>query len=199
MEDLRDLDNAKCSSFVNTALLGHEPMPNRAVNADSPGADSLAPPRPIFTLGTHSYLASMKTHHPVGVVCLAGYTATRSHARALYPMRSQANGGECPGYAFTCDRHCCSQMASCAEAYFSKTARDKMDGNHDGVPCETIVQVGPCGVGQDGLGRRAAKQAQCGRASAALRPPLAPVACLAVCPQSRDNVPTVHKEARTCC
>ena len=41
--------------------------------------------------------------------------------------------------SFTCDgRKHCSQMTSCAEAtYFSNNCPGtKMDGNHDGVPCE---------------------------------------------------------------
>ncbi len=41
--------------------------------------------------------------------------------------------------SFTCDgRQHCSQMTSCAEAtYFSNNCPNtKMDGNHDGIPCE---------------------------------------------------------------
>ncbi|MGP5551276.1 excalibur calcium-binding domain-containing protein [Psychrobacter namhaensis] len=41
--------------------------------------------------------------------------------------------------SFSCDgRQHCSQMTSCAEAtYFSNHCPNtKMDGNHDGVPCE---------------------------------------------------------------
>ena len=41
--------------------------------------------------------------------------------------------------AFRCDgRTMCSQMTSCAEAkYFLRNCPGtKMDGNHDGVPCE---------------------------------------------------------------
>ena len=41
---------------------------------------------------------------------------------------------------FTCDgRTYCSQMTSCAEAtYFIRNCPDtKMDGNNDGVPCES--------------------------------------------------------------
>jgi hypothetical protein len=44
-----------------------------------------------------------------------------------------------PAPAFRCDgRTHCSQMSSCAEAtYFLKNCPGvKMDGNHDGVPCE---------------------------------------------------------------
>lgn len=41
---------------------------------------------------------------------------------------------------FSCDgREYCSQMTSCAEAtFFLKNCPNvKMDGNHDGVPCES--------------------------------------------------------------
>lgn len=41
--------------------------------------------------------------------------------------------------AFTCDgRTHCSQMKSCAEAtyFIQHCPNTKMDGNHDGVPCE---------------------------------------------------------------
>lgn len=44
-----------------------------------------------------------------------------------------------PSAAFRCDgRQYCSQMTSCAEAtFFLRNCPDvKMDGNHDGVPCE---------------------------------------------------------------
>jgi len=44
-----------------------------------------------------------------------------------------------PSQTFTCDgRKYCSQMTSCEEAiYFLQNCPDpRMDGNHDGVPCE---------------------------------------------------------------
>ncbi|QOD14040.1 excalibur calcium-binding domain-containing protein [Psychrobacter sp. 28M-43] len=44
-----------------------------------------------------------------------------------------------PASSFSCDgRTHCSQMTSCAEAtYFTNYCPNtKMDGNHDGVPCE---------------------------------------------------------------
>jgi hypothetical protein len=52
------------------------------------------------------------------------------------PMES-ADGAQAG--SFRCDgRTYCSQMTSCAEAtYFLQHCPDvKMDGNHDGVPCE---------------------------------------------------------------
>jgi hypothetical protein len=44
-----------------------------------------------------------------------------------------------PSRTYTCDgRTYCSQMTSCEEAtFFLRNCPDvKMDGNHDGVPCE---------------------------------------------------------------
>ncbi|WP_101926744.1 MULTISPECIES: excalibur calcium-binding domain-containing protein [Luteimonas] len=44
-----------------------------------------------------------------------------------------------PAQTFSCDgRQHCSQMRSCEEAtFFIRNCPDtKMDGNHDGVPCE---------------------------------------------------------------
>ena len=41
---------------------------------------------------------------------------------------------------FTCDgREYCSQMTSCEEAtyFINNCPNTKMDGNHDGVPCES--------------------------------------------------------------
>ena len=41
--------------------------------------------------------------------------------------------------AFSCDgRKHCSQMTSCAEAtyFINNCPNTKMDGNHDGIPCE---------------------------------------------------------------
>ncbi len=53
------------------------------------------------------------------------------------PLLSQV--GPTENEAFRCDgRQYCSQMHSCAEAtYFLRNCPNvKMDGNHDGVPCE---------------------------------------------------------------
>ena len=58
-----------------------------------------------------------------------------SMPRAPRAMKDEAPGGA----AFRCDgRTHCSQMTSCAEAtYFLKNCPGtKMDGNHDGIPCE---------------------------------------------------------------
>lgn len=59
---------------------------------------------------------------------------------AVAPAASRPAQAPAPaGPRFTCDgRTHCSQMRSCAEAtYFIRHCPNtKMDGNHDGVPCE---------------------------------------------------------------
>jgi len=62
----------------------------------------------------------------------------RAEPTAGGPLRVQAPAQPAPG-PFRCDgRVYCSQMTSCAEATFflNHCPGTKMDGNHDGVPCE---------------------------------------------------------------
>lgn len=64
---------------------------------------------------------------------LDGQRAAAQAAAAPVPVASQS------GQPYKCDgRQHCSEMSSCAEAtYFIRHCPDtKMDGNHDGVPCE---------------------------------------------------------------
>jgi len=66
----------------------------------------------------------------------AGLQAPINVASASAPPAGEAEGA---ASLFTCDgRTMCSQMTSCAEAtYFVQHCPNtKMDGNHDGVPCE---------------------------------------------------------------
>jgi cold shock CspA family protein len=78
-----------------------------------------------------------------------GYSRVRQ--RDLAPTQSSAAQPEGtqatePVRNFKCDgRTHCSQMTSCAEArFFLKNCPDtKMDGNHDGVPCEQQWCTGP--------------------------------------------------------
>jgi hypothetical protein len=63
--------------------------------------------------------------------------AATTHAPRAVALPAPAAAPGAP--EFTCDgRTYCSQMRSCAEAtYFAKYCPNtKMDGNHDGVPCE---------------------------------------------------------------
>jgi hypothetical protein len=58
-------------------------------------------------------------------------------AEVSRPMHALADAA--PAGRFTCDgRQYCSQMTSCEEAtYFLQHCPDpKMDGDHDGIPCE---------------------------------------------------------------
>ncbi len=83
-----------------------------------------------------------------GVLLLAalgayGYTAYKEHAQRLQAAQSESTApdqtAEAPAAAYRCDgRVHCSRMTSCAEAeYFLRNCPGtKMDGNHDGVPCE---------------------------------------------------------------
>ena len=60
-------------------------------------------------------------------------TATASSPRPFTPPTTATSTG------FSCDgRQYCSQMHSCAEAkyFLANCPGAKMDGNHDGVPCE---------------------------------------------------------------
>jgi Excalibur calcium-binding domain len=62
-------------------------------------------------------------------------TQPKSESLLLTPKQESTGSS-----SFRCDgRTHCSQMTSCAEAtYFLKNCPDtKMDGNNDGVPCET--------------------------------------------------------------
>ena len=76
----------------------------------------------------------------VGVVAIIGYTRWRTRpSDPAMPWGHETSAAIAPEPAFACDgRTHCSQMHSCAEAtYFLKHCPGtKMDGNHDGVPCE---------------------------------------------------------------
>nr|WP_296256129.1 MULTISPECIES: excalibur calcium-binding domain-containing protein [unclassified Pseudomonas] len=66
------------------------------------------------------------------------YLAPLSTARQEAP--AALLGSDAPAVSFKCDgRKYCSQMTSCAEAkYFLKYCPGtKMDGDHDGIPCES--------------------------------------------------------------
>jgi len=72
-------------------------------------------------------------------IVIGGYYQYRARSQAV-PLQTVAEpSAEAPPSRFSCDgRTHCSQMTSCAEAkYFLSHCPDvKMDGNHDGVPCE---------------------------------------------------------------
>jgi predicted negative regulator of RcsB-dependent stress response len=86
----------------------------------------------------------------IGILAWQGYTKYQTQrldhvateaieqTTAPTPEKLQLDSAE-SAKRFSCDgRTYCSQMTSCAEAtYFLKNCPGvKMDGNHDGVPCE---------------------------------------------------------------
>ena|SRR5580765_6642747 len=85
----------------------------------------------------------------VGLVAWRGYETYIARSRLAAPPAAANQGaanvnslfaGTPTTPAFSCDgRVYCSQMTSCAEArYFLRHCPGvKMDGDHDGVPCET--------------------------------------------------------------
>ncbi len=78
------------------------------------------------------------------MVCLAWYGYGKFQRRASIEVAAEepdiAKVAPSPEKSsFICDgRIYCSQMHSCAEAtyFLQHCPRTKMDGNHDGVPCE---------------------------------------------------------------
>ncbi len=78
----------------------------------------------------------------IAVVCVAAVVVGRPSrfARAPEPVSAPAaTTVETPAPQFSCDgRTYCSQMHSCEEATWvsNHCPGTKMDGNHDGVPCE---------------------------------------------------------------
>ena len=75
--------------------------------------------------------------HGRGLTSSEGATATA--ATDATTSRAMRNDDPPQAANFKCDgRTHCSQMTSCAEAtYFLRNCPDtKMDGDHDGIPCE---------------------------------------------------------------
>jgi len=69
---------------------------------------------------------------------LRPHTAETAHSASVSPADATPEGGA-KQPPFHCDgRKFCAQMTSCAEArYFLDHCPDvKLDGNHNGVPCE---------------------------------------------------------------
>jgi hypothetical protein len=87
----------------------------------------------------------------VAVAAVVAVTAARHHAPRSGVLRFDSAGPsqssdhtaadprELPSRDFRCDgRTFCSQMTSCEEAkyFLNHCPNTKMDGDHDGVPCE---------------------------------------------------------------
>jgi Excalibur calcium-binding domain len=89
----------------------------------------------------------MRKFLPFVVVLAAVWAWQRMHGSGTEPLVADvqptqllsSENGSAVTSLFSCDgRQYCSQMTSCAEAtYFLRHCPStKMDGNHDGVPCE---------------------------------------------------------------
>lgn len=110
---------------------------NQKVSAQSEKAKIAAQShKPFQPVGSHPIRSS-----PVATQSIASppisRTVTTPHS-TVYPYAPSAPSA--PAVAqFTCDgRTHCSQMRSCEEAtyFIQHCPNTKMDGNHDGVPCE---------------------------------------------------------------
>lgn len=98
----------------------------------------------------HGKSGLVRTLIALGIVAALGWYGYGQYAQRVEAKPStvqsereaqplQATPAQEVSGSFRCDgRQHCSQMTSCAEAkYFLKNCPDtKMDGNHDGVPCE---------------------------------------------------------------
>ncbi len=85
---------------------------------------------------------------PLVIVVALAYYGYGEYSRRIAPQSSVAapSGDQAASSSLHCDgRTYCSQMTSCAEAtFFLKNCPNvKMDGDHDGVPCEQQWCTGP--------------------------------------------------------
>jgi len=83
----------------------------------------------LLALGWYSYSQYQRRTHSLEVI----------ESPAPSKKSAPAANANFPATTYKCDgRTHCSQMTSCAEAtYFLQNCPGtKMDGNHDGIPCE---------------------------------------------------------------
>jgi len=80
----------------------------------------------------------------IGMLAWNGYSRFQEHELAMQPAEKIPQAVAAPiserrSTSFSCDgRTYCSQMTSCDEAtyFIQHCPGTKMDGDHDGVPCE---------------------------------------------------------------
>lgn len=136
----------------------------RAINVQRPGSRPRVPVPPpahgsereVTRRGNHS--RQKRRRAPIGgmvtvlvLLSLGGYAYTKFSARSSAEEVPAASASGTPARAlstvqYRCDgRIYCSQMTSCEEAVFflKNCPGTRMDGNHDGIPCEQQWCRGP--------------------------------------------------------
>lgn len=84
----------------------------------------------------------------LGGYAFVQFNGARSGFAPAVPRVPEAAAPQTPAQAFRCDgRTHCSQMTSCAEATFflKNCPGTQMDGDRDGIPCESQWCTGPMG------------------------------------------------------
>jgi cold shock CspA family protein len=82
----------------------------------------------VAVLCALGYIVSIRVANPNSTIAASAYKAT--FARSALDAESR----------FRCEgKQYCSEMTSCAEAFFyqERCGATKLDGNHDGIPCES--------------------------------------------------------------
>lgn len=142
----RDGTRPHVGELVSFDLEAGEDGGKRAMHVSRPGSRQRPPRREPTTRHRHPSRLGSRVREAIVVVMLVGVVAafgyTRWHSKPsgpAMPIEHDESTLIGPEPTFSCDgRTMCSQMRSCAEAtYFLKHCPGtKMDGNHDGVPCE---------------------------------------------------------------
>jgi len=125
----------------------------RAVNVQRPGqaprAERVAPMPAQHRTPYRRQEPRTRRGRGFGIVVallLVGGSYAYTHLKGFLPGRAPAALIDTPSVpSFRCDgRQHCSQMTSCDEAkFFLKNCPDpRMDGDHDGIPCEDTVCKG---------------------------------------------------------
>ena len=118
----------------------------KAVNVQRPEQlhGKSASPRRLNSSGRRggSFFGAVASIAFIGVLIFFGYQALMPRLKgttSAATTTSLATGAEMPGKYFCDGRRYCSQMTSCAEAtYFLRHCPGaEMDGDGDGVPCES--------------------------------------------------------------
>jgi len=120
----------------------HRPQHSPARSQHSPGNSQRSPAR-SHGKRRHSTSASIGGALLLAAMFAYAYFSQRHAApQTSYPTDPTAtliSPSTAPDQLFQCDGHTrCPQMTSCAEAtyFLDHCPGTKMDGNHDGVPCE---------------------------------------------------------------